>query len=238
MRILAIETSTNLSSVALLDGEQVVTELEVDHQRRTTQALMPTIIDAFAETDWTINSLELIATSTGPGSFTGLRVGIATAKTLAYTLPCPVVGVPSLQAVAAQTLAAVEPPPESVAVIMDAQRNEVYLSIFDLDSVQLPGPQTVRIVSVARLGQELAGAGLTTGPGLTKFQQAISGANQIEIASRDCWFPQAGWVGRLAWRFHAAGHRDDVWRLAPEYHRMSAAEEKLASQSRATGDTP
>lgn len=101
MRILAIDTACNLARVALTEDGQLCKEITVDDKRRHSVKLLPAIETLLASCDVTPQDLDLIAVTKGPGSFTGLRIGVVTAKTMAYALHIPLVGVNTLDAIAA-----------------------------------------------------------------------------------------------------------------------------------------
>src|SRR4051812_32591466 len=96
MRIVALETVGAAGSVALLDEERIVAELKLDTARRSAQTLAPGIAELLQQASWRPGDVELVAVASGPGSFTGLRIGITTAKAFAYAVGCQVVGVNSL----------------------------------------------------------------------------------------------------------------------------------------------
>src|SRR5215813_11089947 len=106
MRILAIETSGRHGSIATLCGEaealSVVGQTMLNAEQRTAQALAPALRSLLSEAGWRPDSVELVAVAVGPGSFTGLRIGVTTAKTLAYAVGCQAIGVHTLLAIAAQ----------------------------------------------------------------------------------------------------------------------------------------
>ncbi len=101
MKILAIDTACNLARVALTDGHTLMQAVTVDDQRRHSVTLLPAIEQLLADCHTAPKDLDLIAVTNGPGSFTGLRIGVVTAKTMAYALNLPLVGVNTLDAMAA-----------------------------------------------------------------------------------------------------------------------------------------
>ena len=126
MRILAIETSTNQGSVALLEQCELVHERSLPSELRTAQSLAPAIQASMFQADWQSNTVDLVAVTSGPGSFTGLRIAVTTAKTLAYAT--------GAQLIALNTLAVlVEQLPEEVVdacAVMDAQRRQLFATRF------------------------------------------------------------------------------------------------------------
>lgn len=126
MRILALETATSACTVAVADGDNLLAELTLQVPRAHSTRLMPLIAQAIGESGLAKTDLEAIAVGVGPGSFTGLRIGLATAKGLAFALEKPCVGVSTLQAMAYGTGAQV-----GLAVpMLDAKRGEVFAGIY------------------------------------------------------------------------------------------------------------
>lgn len=125
MKILAFDTSSTALSVALLEDENLVAESTVTVKKNHSISLMPTIDFLVAQAGWQPAVLERIVVAQGPGSYTGLRVAVATAKTLAYALGIDLVGVSSLQALTDLTADGI------VIPIMDARRNNVYVGFYE-----------------------------------------------------------------------------------------------------------
>lgn len=122
---LAMDTSTSAVTAALLDGDTVLAANSVLDARRHTEILMPLVRDLFASAGVARSELAAIAVGVGPGPFTGLRVGIATAETLSLVLGVPAVGVCGLDAVAHEVMSGPDAPAQ-FAVATDARRKEVY----------------------------------------------------------------------------------------------------------------
>ncbi|HYF74395.1 MAG TPA: tRNA (adenosine(37)-N6)-threonylcarbamoyltransferase complex dimerization subunit type 1 TsaB, partial [Nocardioides sp.] len=137
--LLAFDTATPLVTVALHDGADVVAELRADRPMRHAEQLAPLIDRALTQAGIVRQDLTAIAAGVGPGPFTGLRVGLVTARTLAFVLDVPVYGVCSLDvlAVEAADTGAVSAP---FVVATDARRKEVYLARYDADGCRLEGP--------------------------------------------------------------------------------------------------
>ncbi|HKD36973.1 MAG TPA: tRNA (adenosine(37)-N6)-threonylcarbamoyltransferase complex dimerization subunit type 1 TsaB [Pirellulales bacterium] len=228
MKILAIETSGQAGSVAVLEGGFVLRERLLPPTERSATTLTPAIRDILAEVEWNTSDVRLIAVTIGPGSFTGLRVGVTTAKTLAYALSAEVIGVGTLDVIAAQSGAVAGP----ISVCLDAQRQQVFVCEF------LHGAAGLRAVGPpAILDNDAWIAGLkagmaVTGPALEKLASQIP-SNPI-VVHTDRWSPKAATVGQVGWGRYQAGQRDDLRQLVPLYFRLSAAEEKLAARSATT----
>jgi tRNA threonylcarbamoyladenosine biosynthesis protein TsaB len=221
MRILALETIAAAGSVALLDDQRIVAELELDTTRRSAQTLTPGIDQLLKRVGWRPGDVELVAVASGPGSFTGLRIGVTTAKTFAYAVGCPVIGVHSLLAIASRA------PRElaNVSAAVDAQRGELFVADFHrLSDGSLEGVETTRIVSAAAWLASLPEGVALTGAGLEKHLDALTpGVNVVE---RELWAPTAAIVGQLGHRFTLAGQGISPFELVPQYCRRTAAEEK------------
>ncbi len=132
---LAVTSSTAVVGVALLDGERVLAARHLVTDRRHAEELTPMIRDVLAEAGQTLPELDRLAVDVGPGRFTGLRVGIATVRTLAFAADKPVVGVSSLEALAATQMPfhAASQPGKCVTAVIDARRSEVFQQRFGPD---------------------------------------------------------------------------------------------------------
>ena len=224
MRILAIETTAMTGSVALLENEEVVHEILLREDQRSAQSLAPTIQAAFAAVNWPLASIQLIAVAVGPGSFTGLRVGISTAKLLAYALKTEVMGLDTLEVLAAQAKHLQSP---RIHAMLDAQRNELFVATFEKQTAsnELMRVQETHIIPNATFISSLAAGDVLIGPVLEKLRPQLP--PEVVLADPDDWSPRASTIGQLACRAYLAGRRDDVWKLTAQYHRASAAEEKV-----------
>jgi tRNA threonylcarbamoyladenosine biosynthesis protein TsaB len=221
VRILALETTEAIASVAALDDAKLLSELRLDGKQRSAQSLAPALKTLLEQVRWKPGDVELVAVSIGPGSFTGLRIGVTTAKTFAYAAKAGILGISTLEAIAAAAPADVE----SLRVVIDAQRGDVVAGSFrrgDDGSFQpLDEPQLVQAEAWLH---GLPRGTVVSGPVLGKLAGRIPPG--IRVLGPECGTPTAAAIGRLAARHHAAGRRDDLWTLAPRYSRRSAAEEK------------
>ncbi len=226
MRILAIETSSASGTIAAADGSRLIAEHPLDPQVRSARSLAPGIRELLAAVDWKVHDIELVAVTIGPGSFTGLRVGIATAKTLAYCLGARSVGITTLEVIAAQYDG--EAPRLSVAI--DAQRGQVFAAEFLRASSEWQIVGEPRVLNNHDWLGALHHSGAASGPALGKLAGQLP--TGVTIAAPEQWNPRAATVAALAWQRHLRGMYDDVWKLAPLYLRQSAAEEKWNQQQR------
>jgi tRNA threonylcarbamoyladenosine biosynthesis protein TsaB len=248
MRILALETTDRIGSVAAAADDNLLAELMLDHSQRSAQSLLPAVHALLGQVGWLPADVQLVAVSVGPGSFTGLRVGVTAAKVFAYAVGAEVLGVNTFETIAANCL---DTQCSEVSVVIDAQRGEVVVQSFVRQAdgcIQPAGPEELLDADVwlARLqavgsGQRAVGSGrgespisdpqslipnpsVVTGPGLVRLLDRLpSGVVAMDESS---WRPRAAVVARLAARHYAQGRRDDLWKLVPRYYRRSAAEEK------------
>jgi tRNA threonylcarbamoyladenosine biosynthesis protein TsaB len=225
MKIIAIETSGRHGSIAALHGgtgeDQLLRQTVLGGDQRTAQALAPALRELLAEVGWAPQSTDLVAVAVGPGSFTGLRIGVTTAKTLAYAAGAELIGVNTLLALAAQ--APVSPGP--LRAVLDAQRRELFAAQFDADSLTTSATdcETTIIAQEAWLAGLQAGERVA-GPPLRRLASQLPPG--VKVVPEEFWQPMAEAVGHVAWRAYQAGQRDDLWKLAPNYYRPSYAEEK------------
>lgn len=137
--LLALDTATPLVTVALHDGADVVVELTADAPMRHGEQLAPLVAAALERAGVVRQDLTAIGVGVGPGPFTGLRVGLVTARTLGYVLEIPVYGVCTLDVLAVEAVATGAVAGE-FAVATDARRKEVYLATYDAEGGRLDGP--------------------------------------------------------------------------------------------------
>ncbi len=226
MKILAIETTDQAGSVALLEGPRVLAEVRLTSDQRSAQLLAPAIRNLLQASTWQPTEIGLVAVAIGPGSFTGLRVGLTTAKTFAYAVGCDLVAVPTLEVVAAQMPTGAS----QLLTVLDAGRQQVFSARFRRVDGRLECIESTALVDDAVWLAGLQAEETISGPGLRKFAGGLPDFARLSPA--ELWSPRAATVGLLALSRFDAGQRDDVWGLVPGYHRASAAEEKLARLKR------
>lgn len=221
MLILALETSGFGGSIALLDGPHVLAERILDAGRRHAQTLVPEVQTLFLENGFQPAACELIAVSTGPGSFTGLRVGIAFAKTMSYATGCQIAAVPTFPSLAAACPNDVD----QVQIVLNAQRQELFVGRFHrVDASTWQETQPLQIERTAEWQVNLAPSDVVTGPGVEPLVSEIGG--RCRVLPPAYWQPQAAWIGRLGQRLQLTNQVTSCWDLKPLYVRKSAAEEK------------
>jgi tRNA threonylcarbamoyladenosine biosynthesis protein TsaB len=229
MRVLAIETVGTTGTVALLARDQVVAELALNAAQRSAQSLAPGIDELLRRCGWKPRDVELVAAATGPGSFTGLRIGVTTVKVFAFASGCQVLGVDTMSAIAWRVPGEIE----RFSVVVDAQRGELFVADFVRGADGgLAGAETTRVVDALGWLAELPPGSIVSGPGLAPWSSRLKGDTVPLDAT--LWNPTAAAVGHVAVRDFAAGRRTSAFELVPRYVRRAAAEEKR-SQSTSQG---
>lgn len=161
MRVLALETSTLAGGVALVDGERLVAEYVLDVSVTHSERLLAAVDRVLADARWAARDLQGLAVSIGPGSFTGLRIGVSTAKGLAWALGVPIAAVPTLDAMAAAVPWAALP----VCPVLAARRDEVYACLYRHDGDGLRREWDYLALSPAELAGRLTEPTLLIGDG-------------------------------------------------------------------------
>lgn len=217
MRVLAVETSTLSGGAALLDGERVVGEYVLDVRVTHSERLMAAIDQLLSDAAWTARDLEGLAVAVGPGSFTGLRVGLSTVKGLALALSIPVAAVPTLDAMAAMLPFAALP----VCPVLDARKREVYASLYRWDGLGMRREWDYLAVAPEELSRRLDEPVIVVGDGADAISSPC--ARRVAPPRRG---PAPGVVGALGHARLAIGDTVPIAELAPIYLRPSEAELK------------
>lgn len=224
-RILAIETSLRNGSVALSQDGEIIALRVLPSEMRSAQSLAPTVKEMLAEQGWKPSELSGVGVTIGPGSFTGVRVGVTFAKVFCYAAGVPAIGLTTLEVLAHQAAAGGD---DTIEVVLDAQRAELFQQRFRVSAdAAVPLTQPRVISAETWLGEIAAESSLSvTGAGLAKIRAAVP-AN-VRVCDEALWEPIAAAAARLTHRAIEQERRDDVWKLLPLYLRASAAEEKKA----------
>jgi len=230
-KILAIETTEKFGSVALLDGNHVLEEITLPKDHRSSQTLHPTLQTLFGKMQIAPKEVSVVAVVVGPGSFTGLRVGVTAAKVFAYTTGAKVIALDAFETVAT----AVPPHAGVVSVGVDAQRGDVVAAVLrqtvsgNLEIIDEP-----KIITVGDWWKhaEQYDDVVFTGPALERWREKAP--LHLIFAEETDWFPKASIAGKLAAARMTTEAFDDVWSLLPIYSRLSAAEEKRGKFNRST----
>ena len=228
MRLLAIDTSGRAVSAAVAEDGEVIASFGVDEGKNHSLTLLPRLQQLLAEQKLTLAEMDAFAVTVGPGSFTGLRIGLATVKAWGQALDKPLVAVSTLDAVAEAANSSGEGVP-----LLDARRDEVYTALYR--SGQRLAPD--RAVAPQQLADELAGLGAPvtfSGDGVRPYADLFRerlGASFVLPADGNTLFFAAA-AARLATAKYAAGEVSEPASLVPVYLRLSEAEEKRLEAQR------
>ena len=217
MLLLALDTATEKGSLALAEDDRLLAEYSLESPGTYLQRLLPGVEELLRAAGRNLKEVEAIAVSQGPGNFTGLRIGLATAKGLAWALSCPLAPVPTLEALAAQF----PYQPHPTAVLMDAKREEVYLGLFRCPGeIPQPLPEPQRL-PVAALLTRLQPPLLLTGPGLNAYGAFLQEHLPPEIswAPPEMRHPRAATIARLGRLRLQQGLTAPPQQLTPAYLR-------------------
>ena len=222
MSILAIDTASSVSSVAVASEGKLQAEVTVEAGRTHSETLLSHIEGALSFAGVERSALTGVAVSIGPGSFTGLRIGLATAKAIAYGLGIPLVGVSTLAALAL----AVPVSDVHTLALMDAQKGNAYAGLYEWRDGSLHEVRPVRVAPLAEAIAEAADRGkpvLLTGE-LAVKKRARLGNLPDNVTLAHLLTARASHVAWLGIARLAAGERDDPMTLEPFYIRRSEAE--------------
>lgn len=253
--LLALETSGKSGSVAVLrtaSGVCLCSTEQLASDSGSAKTLAPAIERLLAKESIDIQSLDAIALLTGPGSFTGLRVGVATAKALAYALQIPVVEVDTLDTIAWQCLDT----RSSIFAVFDAYRGQVFCAEFETKG--RPASQEIHrftkkspteILDIDPLLERASRSGSSAsisfcGPGCSRIKKHLDEISVDHRADRTQWLDRIEWldgpetypvaesVARLGYVKFMDGECTDAFRVQPRYYRESAAEELAVSKKK------
>jgi tRNA threonylcarbamoyladenosine biosynthesis protein TsaB len=219
-RIVVLETSGRVALVAVAEGDQVRAERRLDETRRHARDLVPAMAELLNQQGWKARDLSAVIISLGPGSYTGLRVGVISAKTLAFATGCALIGIDTFAAIARQS-------PDVCAhvdVIADAQKDLVYVQSFLRAGDGWRAENELRIEPFVHWLAQRRPDAWVSGPGLAKRRTNLP--QQIRCVEESMWHPTIKSMLILGLARYRAGQRDVVFALEPLYLRASSAEEQ------------
>ena len=238
MKVLALDSSGLVASVALVEDDNLICEYTVNYKKTHSQTLLP-MLDAVASmVELDLKTVDAIAVAKGPGSFTGLRIGSATAKGLGLVLEVPLVEVPTVDALAYNLWGAAT----LVCPVMDARRNQTYTGIYAFEdgSMQTVEPQCA--VDIGRIAEKINGLGRAVtflGDGVTVFREYLEAHLRVPclFAPAHLNKQRAGAVAALAGVYLKRGITVSAQDHRPDYLRLSQAErEQQEREKRLPGD--
>jgi tRNA threonylcarbamoyladenosine biosynthesis protein TsaB len=219
-KLLMLETSGRGGFAALAQGASLRGVRRLDDARRHARDLAPAVAALLTAQGWKARDLHGVIVGCGPGSYTGLRVGVMSAKTLAYAVGCTLIGVETFAVVAAQAPAVLQ----RLDVLADAQQEKVYVQSFERDGDGWRALGALAVRPFADWLADRAADAWVSGAGLHRWATRLpSGVPVVDAA---LWDPQAESLLQSGLTRYMAGERDDPFALEPLYLRPSSAEEQ------------
>ncbi|MFI3177487.1 MAG: tRNA (adenosine(37)-N6)-threonylcarbamoyltransferase complex dimerization subunit type 1 TsaB [Eubacteriales bacterium] len=226
MRILAIDSSGLVASIAIVEEDTLLGEYTIQYKKTHSQTLLPMMDELREMIELDLDTVDAIATAAGPGSFTGLRIGAATAKGLAGALQIPIIPIPTVEAMAYQLYGVTD----LICPIMDARRGQVYTGIYTFHKDK--SFQTIMdqcAISMDELIQQLNECGqnvILLGDATPIYQQRIREEvkSQVTFAKAFCNRQRAAVLASLGMEYYCQGKGVPYMEYVPDYLRLSQAE--------------
>lgn len=231
MKILGLDSSGIVASVAIVEDENLIAEYTVNYKKTHSQTLLPMLDELAKMTELDLDTIDAIAVAAGPGSFTGLRIGSATAKGLGLALKKPLVEIPTVDALAYNLYDA----NALICPIMDARRSQVYTGIYCFQDHKLVTLEEQMAVPVAELIEKLNERGkavIFLGDGVPVFAKTIEETLKVpySFAPAHVNKQRAAAVATLAQFYVKEGKVVTAMEHVPEYLRVSQAERERAQR--------
>jgi tRNA threonylcarbamoyladenosine biosynthesis protein TsaB len=235
MIIMAIDSSGLVASVAILrfaDKSEMLAEYTINYKKTHSQTLVPMLDEVKRMLDFDLKEVDAIAVAAGPGSFTGLRIGSATAKGLGFVLDKPIISVPTVDALAYNLCET----NKLVCPIMDARRNQVYTGLYTFEKqnmIVVTEQCVVMIDEIAAKINQLGKEVVFLGDGVPVFAEKMSELIKVpySFAPAHMSRQRAGALGVLAYEYYKAGKIQTAAEHKPNYLRESQAERELAEKN-------
>lgn len=243
MRVLALDSSGLVASAAIVEEDNLIGEYTIHHKKTHSQTLLPMLDELTRILELDLQSVDAIAVAAGPGSFTGLRIGSATAKGLAMAIKKPIVEVPTVEAIAYNVCYT----DSVICPIMDARRNQVYTGIYEWKEQKLCILEGQMAVGIDELLEKLGKLEQLTqfqkqvlflGDGVPVFKDRIVERMGVkaQFAPAHLMRQRAGAVGALGLEYLKLGKYVTACEHKPEYLRLSQAERERLEKERADGN--
>lgn len=224
MLVLGVDTSTEFLSVALIDEKKALVSYDAVGKLNHSTLLVPTIKKALAKARKKIKDIALFSVGIGPGSFTGLRVGITAIRGLAIALDKPLIGIPTMDAIAVNALQYLKKKKAAdrdikICPILDAKKNQVYACVYRVSGDKIIKESGYLLEPVDMLVKRLKGEIIFLGDGVPLYEDSLSGVESIKAAFIEDkkWFPKASVIAGMGLLMFNSGKHDDPYDLAPMY---------------------
>ncbi|MCQ2509745.1 MAG: tRNA (adenosine(37)-N6)-threonylcarbamoyltransferase complex dimerization subunit type 1 TsaB [Lachnospiraceae bacterium] len=231
MKVLAIDSSGLVATVAVWEDDVLLAEYTINYKKTHSQTLLPMLDEVKKMIDLDLATLDAIAVSKGPGSFTGLRIGSATAKGLGLALKKPIIPVPTVDMLAYNLTYA----PGYICPIMDARRSQVYTGIYTFEGKELKTVQEQIPLAVTELAErlnQLDGPVIFLGDGVPVYEKMLSELLTIPYSFAPAHMnrQRAGSLAALAAVLYEKGETVTAMDFEPDYLRVSQAERERAER--------
>lgn len=234
MKILALDSSGLVASAAVLEDDNLLAEYTVNYKKTHSQTLLPMLDEIAKMIELDLESLDGIAVAGGPGSFTGLRIGSATAKGLGLALDKPLVHIPTLEGLAYNLYGT----DRLICPLMDARRNQVYTGIYAFDGGEFQVIREQMAVDISVIIKELDALGRAVvflGDGVPVYRAQIEAGMKAPFAYAPAHLnkQRAAAVGALALQYMRQGRTETAEQHRPDYLRLPQAERERMERERA-----
>ena len=231
MKILGLDSSGLVASVAVVEDDVLLGEFTVNYKKTHSQTLLPMLDELAKMIELDLDTLDAIAIAAGPGSFTGLRIGSATAKGLGLALDKPLISVPTVDALAYNLYGH----RDIICPLMDARRNQTYTGLYTFDGDQMKCISGQKAVMLGEIIDEINQLGrkvIFLGDGVPVFKPYIEEHIQVPHSYAPIHLSQqrAGALGALALQYYHEGKYESAAEHQPDYLRLSQAERELAAK--------
>ena len=224
MKVLGIDTSSNATSIAVIEDNKLICEYTVNTKTTHSQKLMPMIENMLKISEINVNDMDMISICQGPGSFTGLRIGMATAKALSHVNNLPIVGVISLELLAGN----MDLSDKKICSILDAQRTQVYMGQYKFENNKLVEIKSVDVVEIDELLEELKSSNeewILVGEAVYKYEDKIKEIQNIYLPAPSHNVNKASSLCTIAMnKYDQNIDVYDCYTINPVYIRKSQAE--------------
>lgn len=229
MRILALDSSGLVASVAVVEDDKLLAEYTVNYKKTHSQTLLPMLDEIGKMIELDLSAVDAIAVACGPGSFTGLRIGSATAKGLGLALDKPLISVPTVDALAYNLYGT----DKLVCPIMDARRSQVYTGVYEFEDriLHVLKPQmAISVEELTSLLNEMGREVIFLGDGVPVYQEVIDRLIKVpcHYAPAHVNKQRAAAVAALGELYMKMGKIEDARDHQPNYLRLSQAERERA----------